>query len=165
MLKIKQIQNLIYDSDRVNYWCDFRQNQLQRRFREIEEEYEDPEEKQQKMEEEQRSALEKDDWRGFFLPTELTDSVLFTRTQLQQLLERKRELDIETNQLQVERNHDIGLKKQREKENKEQTKRRDEKRREYEEKQLLRFGNLIDLDSLEVSGPSPMVLELMGKYN
>lgn len=117
------------------------------------------------MEEEQRSALQKDDWRGFFLPAELTDSVLFTRTQLQQLLERKRELDIETNQLQVERNHDIGLKKQREKENKEQTKRRDEKRREYEEKQLLRFGNLIDLDSLEVSGPSPMVLELMGKYN
>lgn len=26
VLKIKQIQNLIYDSDRVNYWCDFRQN-------------------------------------------------------------------------------------------------------------------------------------------
>jgi len=134
VLKIKQIQNLIYDQDRVNYWCDFRQNQLQRQFREIEEEFEDPEERQQKIEEAQRAALEKDDWRGFFLPSDLTDSVLFTRTQLQQLLERKRELDIETSQLQVERNQAIAQKKQKEKENKEQTKRRDEKRREYEEK-------------------------------
>lgn len=107
---------------------------MQRTFREIEEEYEDPEERQQKIEEAQRAALEKDDWRGFFLPAELTDSVLFTRTQLQQLLERKRELDIETSQLQVERNQAIAQKKQKEKENKEQTKRRDEKRREYEEK-------------------------------
>ena len=27
--------------------------------------------------------------------------------------------------------------------------------REYNEPQMLRFGNLVDLDSLEVSGPSP----------
>ena len=31
---------------------------------------------------------------------------------------------------------------------------RAEKEREYNERQMLRFGNLIDLDSLEVSGVS-----------
>ena len=30
---------------------------------------------------------------------------------------------------------------------------------------MLRFGNLVDLDSLEVSGPSPIVIELTNKYN
>jgi hypothetical protein len=113
----------------------------------------------------QRTALEKDDWRGFFLPENLKESVLFTRTQLQNLLDRKRELDIETSQLQVERNQAIQSKKNKEKENKDATKKRDEKKREYEEKQLLRFGNLIDLDSLEVNGPSPVVMDLMTKYN
>jgi len=38
------------------------------RVREIEDEVEDPEERQQLIEETQRAALEKDDWRGFFLP-------------------------------------------------------------------------------------------------
>jgi hypothetical protein len=36
---------------------------------------------------------------------------------------------------------------------------RNEKEREYNERQMLRFGNLIDLDSLEVSGPSQAVLD------
>ena len=142
-----------------------RQKQLMERLREIEEEVEDPEECKQMIEDTQRAALEKDDWRGFFLPTDLKDSVLFTRTQLEELLHRKRELDIETSQLQVERNQALATKKNKEKENKEATKKRDEKKREYEEKQLLRFGNLIDLDNLEVSGPSPVVMDLMQKYN
>jgi hypothetical protein len=34
-----------------------------------------------------------------------------------------------------------------------------EKEREYKERQMLRFGNLIDLDSLEVSGPSQAILD------
>ena len=36
----------------------------------------------------------------------------------------------------------------------------DEKIREYRERQMLRFGNIVDLDSLEVSGPSQVVLDL-----
>ena len=39
-------------------------------------------------------------------------------------------------------------------------KKREAVKQEYEEKQMLRFGDLIDLDSLEVSGPSPQVLKL-----
>jgi hypothetical protein len=29
---------------------------------------------------------------------------------------------------------------------------------------MLRFGNLVDLDNLEISGPSPAVLELQMKF-
>ena len=38
---------------------------------------------------------DEEDYRGFYLPRDLKDSVLFTRTQLLQLLTRKRELDEE----------------------------------------------------------------------
>jgi hypothetical protein len=34
------------------------------------------------------------------------------------------------------------------------------KEKEYRERQMLRFGSLVDLDNLEVSGPSGVVLEL-----
>ena len=40
----------------------------------------------------------------------------------------------------------------------------DEKRREYNERMLLRFGNIIPLETLEVSGPSPVVLDLQAKF-
>lgn len=39
--------------------------------------------------------LEEEDYRGFFLPKDLKDSILFTRTQLLQLINRKKELDEE----------------------------------------------------------------------
>lgn len=35
------------------------------------------------------------DWRGYFLPKNLNKSIMFTRTQLLQLINRKRELDVE----------------------------------------------------------------------
>lgn len=44
-------------------------------------------------------------------------------------------------------------------------KKREAVKQEYEEKQMLRFGDLIDLDSLEVSGPSPQVLKLQIDLN
>ena len=44
-------------------------------------------------------------------------------------------------------------------------KQRDEKIREYRERQMLRFGNIVDLDSLEVSGPSQVVLDLQNKFH
>lgn len=37
-----------------------------------------------------------EDWRGYYLPKDLNNSILFTRKQLAALLERKRELDQET---------------------------------------------------------------------
>lgn len=39
--------------------------------------------------------MEEDDYRGYYLPKDLRDSILFTRTQLLQLINRKRELDEE----------------------------------------------------------------------
>jgi hypothetical protein len=55
-------------------------------------------------------------------------------------------------------------KSSKEKEIKENEKRRELREREYNEKQMLRFGNLVDLDNLEVSGPSGVVLDLQTRF-
>lgn len=39
-----------------------------------------------------------------------------------------------------------------------------ERQREYNERQMLRFGNLVNLDDLEVSGPSQAVLDKQLEY-
>jgi len=49
---------------------------------------------------------------------------------------------------------------QKKREIKENEKVRELRERDYNERQMLRFGNLVDLDNLEVSGPSGVVLEL-----
>jgi len=49
---------------------------------------------------------------------------------------------------------------QQRREIKENEKKRAAAEREYNERQMLRFGNLVDLDNLEVSGPSGVVIEL-----
>ena len=95
-----------------------------------------------------------EDWRGFFLPKDLTNSVLFTRQQLLNLIARKRELDIEIANLKKQQAEAKQLESAKRKEINEKKKERAEKEREYNERQMLRFGNLIDLDSLEVSGVS-----------
>ena len=95
-----------------------------------------------------------EDWRGFFLPKDLTNSVLFTRQQLLNLIARKRELDIEIANLKKQQAEAKQLESAKRKEINENKKERAEKEREYTERQMLRFGNLIDLDSLEVSGVS-----------
>jgi hypothetical protein len=110
-------------------------------------------------------ASEEIDWRGSYLPESLKDSVLFTRTQLLGLINRKRELDEERVNLEKAYNdykRDFNLKK---KEIKENQKVKNEKEKEYNERQMLRFGNLVDLDNLEVSGPSALVLELQNKFH
>jgi hypothetical protein len=46
--------------------------------------------------EKKREMLEmEEDWRGYYLPADLEKSIMFTRTQLLQLIKRKRELDEE----------------------------------------------------------------------
>lgn len=105
------------------------------------------------------------DWRGCYLPETLKDSVLFTRTQLLELINRKRQLDEERVNLdrafmEYKRDHN-----QKKKEIKENEKVRSEREKEYNERQMLRFGNLVDLDNLEVSGPSAVVLDLQNKFH
>ena len=41
------------------------------------------------------------DWRGYYMPKTLKKSILFTRTQLLQLINRKRELDEEMDSLKA----------------------------------------------------------------
>jgi hypothetical protein len=53
---------------------------------------------------------------------------------------------------------------QQKREIKENEKKRELAEREYNERQMLRFGNLVDLDNLEVSGPSGVVIELQNKF-
>lgn len=71
-----------------------------------------------------------------------------------QLIERKRELDVETALLKKEQVEAKQLESTKRKEINENKKLKAEKQREYNERQMLRFGNLVNLDDLEVSGPS-----------
>ena len=98
------------------------------------------------------------------MPATLDRSVLFTRTQLLKLIHRKLELDEEIDtykkeQLEAEHNY-----KEEKKKINVFKKSLEEKKREYNERQMLRFGNIVDLDSLEVSGPSQVVLDLQNKF-
>lgn len=81
-----------------------------------------------------------------------------------QLINRKRELDEE----QISLNKAFkDYRKQwstNKREIKENEKIRELKERDYNERQMLRFGNLVDLDNLEVSGPSGVVMELQNKF-
>jgi len=47
------------------------------------------------FEQQRDQILNEEDWRGYFMPKDLKNSILFTRTQLLQLINRKRELDEE----------------------------------------------------------------------
>jgi len=105
-----------------------------------------------------------EDWRGYFLPKDLNRSIMFTRTQLLQLIKRKRELDEEHISLKKAFGEYKRTNMQNKKEIKENEKIRELREREYNERQMLRFGNLVDLDNLEVSGPSSAVIEAEKKF-
>ena len=80
------------------------------------------------------------------------------------MINRQRELQEEKINLEKafrEYKRDFNQKKREIKENE---KVRELREREYNERQMLRFGNLVDLDNLEVSGPSAVVLELQNKF-
>jgi len=98
--------------------------------------------------------LQEPDYRGFYLPKKLNNSVLFTIPQLKQLLNRQRELEQEHQNLQKEQIRSRQIYAKKKKERTEQMKLLQEAERDYDDKRMLRFGNLVDLDSLEVSGPS-----------
>jgi len=167
VLKVKQIQNLVEDEGKVARWCQMRQEWLEEREKAIAEGAIDigNMDREQAIQEERQLAQVDEDYRGFFLPKQLKNSVLFTRMQLRQLLNRKQELDEEISNLTKEQRENSLQTDQFIKQKKEKQKEREEKKREYEEKQMLRFGNIVDLDSLEVSGPSQYVLELQNKFH
>ena len=78
---------------------------------------------------------------------------------------RKKELDdeIAENRMRLKRHRQED--KEKKKLIKENTKLMKQRLEEYKEQQMLRFGSsLVDLDSLEVSGPSLNVLELTNKF-
>ena len=75
-------------------------------------------------------------------------------TQLLQLIHRKLELDEEIDYLKKDQDDAELNARSKKKENMVARKELQDREREYNERQMLRFGNLVDLDSLEVSGPS-----------
>lgn len=105
-----------------------------------------------------------EDWRGYYLPKDLSKSIMFTRTKLLKLIQRKRELDTEHIDLRKAFSDYKRTNLQNKKEIKENERIRELKEREYNERQMLRFGNLVDLDNLEVSGPSSAVIEAEKKF-
>ena len=105
-----------------------------------------------------------EDYRGYYLPKNLDKCIMFTRTQLLQLIKRKRELDEEKISLEKHYKEYKRTSYQNKKEIKENEKIRELRLREYNERQMLRFGTLVDLDNLEVSGPSSAVIEAEKKY-
>ena len=101
-----------------------------------------------------------DDYRGYFIPTLLKDSTLFSRDILLNLINRKRELDQQIAQNNITLDAQKREEKEISKEIKHHQAAKKQKEEEYNEKQMLRFGDIVDLDSLEVSGPSQVVLDL-----
>ena len=171
VLKVKQIQNLIADGNAIAKWFKIRQDQLMERERDIIEgrvdlgDQEGEVDRQQLAEDERREALASEDYRGHIMTPNLDHSVLFTRTQLLKLIHRKLELDEEIDTYRKEQGEAEHNYKEERKKISQFKKQKDEKIREYRERQMLRFGNIVDLDSLEVSGPSQVVLDLQNKFH
>lgn len=160
VLKIKQIQNMSSNGQAYENWQKIRQQKVDAQIKAVSQDDNlAQDEKEQMINELRTKFVAEDDWRGFFLPKDLSNSVLFTRAQLVNLIERKRELDVEIANLKKQQAEAKAQESQKRKEINENKKIRNEKEREYNERQMLRFGNLIDLDSLEVSGPSQAVLD------
>ncbi len=168
VLKVKQIQNLMEDSNAVHRWYSIRQDQLYQRINDIQEgreELDDDIDRVQYAQEVRQQALSSEDWRGYYMPPTLDRSVLFTRTQLLKLIHRKRELDEEIETYNKEQSEAKQNSLEEKKKIHQYRKQLEEKIREYRERQMLRFGNIVDLDSLEVSGPSAQVLELQNRFS
>lgn len=167
VLKIKQTQNLERDYDACSMWYNKRMQQINERYEAVMQGEVDIGDEDRVMfaEEEKARAIQTVDWRGYRLPQNLQDSILFTRTQLLQLIHRKLELEEEIKVLDEEQYIADQKKKEEKKLISQKRKDLEAAEREYQERQMLRFGNIVDLDSLEVSGPSQVVLDLQNKFH
>jgi hypothetical protein len=82
------------DNGAVEKWQKIREEEIEAKLAAQEEQMEG--EGDEMIDEQQRMALlEEEDYRGYYLPNDVKNSVLFTRTQFLQLINRKRELDEE----------------------------------------------------------------------
>lgn len=104
VLKIKQTQNLERDYDACSMWYNKRMQQINERYEAVMQGEVDIGDEDRVMfaEEEKARAIQTVDWRGYRLPQNLQDSILFTRTQLLQLIHRKLELEEEIKVLDEE---------------------------------------------------------------
>lgn len=96
VLKVKQIQNLSSNGEKYSNWQQLRQKQHEEKLKSIStDENLAQDEKEQLITDLRAKHATEEDWRGFYLPKDLSNSVLITRAQLLQLIDRKRELDIQ----------------------------------------------------------------------
>ena len=93
VLKLKQIQNLVENPNMRKKWEQIQQQELAIKTQKMQEQAEENGMDENMMNEQ---AMMDEDWRGYYLPKDLNNSILLTRKQLAALLERKRELDQET---------------------------------------------------------------------
>lgn len=165
VLKVRQIQNLEEDPKATRKWHEKRAQEENDRMNAIRDQDASHDEGDE-FDGMNRTMNAKDeiDYRGFYLPDNCQRCVLFTRNQLLQLIERQKELADEVADLQKKKNEAVVNEQKVKRENRTKDKMVEERKREYEERQMLRFGNLVDLDSLEVSGPSAVVLDLQRKF-
>jgi len=164
-LKMKQLQNLIPVPEKVEEYKAQHEAECRAKVQKLHERAQEEEMDDATLERLTRDIVQEADWRGYVLPRELKDSILFTRTQLLQLIDRKREIDEERKELQVQKNQDHRKWNIKQKEIQANEGKRAEAEKAYNEKRMLRFGNLIELESLEVGGPSAVVIELQNKFN
>ena len=84
------------DVDKVEAYKQICKQEIDNKMAEIEAKNEEQQFDDPTFMEKKREMLEmEEDWRGYFLPHNLEKSIMFTRTQLLQLIKRKRELDEE----------------------------------------------------------------------
>lgn len=95
VMKMKQLQNLVPDAVRAEEWERRKQEGIKMKIEALSRRAEEDGLDDQTVEQMQREIVAEPDWRGFNLPEDLACSILFTRTQLLQLIDRKREIDDE----------------------------------------------------------------------
>ena len=123
------------DHQQVEKWNQIREDEINQKLEQFQakanqEGNDDPIDLQQ-----QRDMLVNElDWRGYYMPKTLKKSILFTRTQLLQLINRKRELDEEMDSLKAAFDTYQADQKTKKKEIKENQKVREIREREYNER-------------------------------
>lgn len=91
VLKVKQIQNLIKDETAFEKWQMIKEQEDNTKLENLQNRIiqdEDPIQKQIDIDQQKAQIYSELDWRGYFLPETLKKTVLFTRQQLLQLINR-----------------------------------------------------------------------------
>lgn len=137
VLKIKQIQNLQPhpDASMIEKWTQIHEEEKNARLEEFQNKVtQDAIDDPMYIEQEKEKIMNEDDWRGYYMPEDLKHSVMFTRTQLLQLINRKRVLEEEQVGLHKAFREFKREYKQQQREIKENEKKREAAEREYNER-------------------------------